>query len=163
MILICAASNGKNLENARRIAEQAKEIQLDTHTLDLVNLQWPLYSPLTEQKIKPPHFSSVQHTFSDASGFIFCSPEYNGSIPPVLSNLIAWLSVASDDFRGLFNGKMTALSTHSGGHGQKVLLAMRVQFSHLGCNVIGRDLVSTSDKPLRKEAIESVLRQFDSL
>lgn len=162
MILVCAASNGNNLANAKTIGEQAEQHGIEHQVLDLASLEWPLYSPLSENRGAPPNFSAVHDLFQNASAFVFCSPEYNGSIPPVLSNAIAWLSVSSDDFRVLFNGKPAALSTQSGGHGQKVLMAMRVQLSHLGCIVVGRDLVSFPDKPLREDSIKAVLFQLTS-
>jgi chromate reductase, NAD(P)H dehydrogenase (quinone) len=163
VILICAASNGNNLKNAQQISAEAKKRGIAHEVLDLVDLEWPLYSPNEKERGIPKNYASTQDVFALASGYLCCAPEYNGSIPPVLSNTIAWLSVVSDDFRALFNSKPVALSTHSGGAGQKVLLAMRVQFSHLGCNVIGRDLVSTSEKPLRDEAIQAVLEQLTKL
>jgi chromate reductase len=61
----------------------------------------------------------------------------------VLSNAIAWLSVGSLDFRILFNNRTVGLATHSGGGGQKVLLAMRQQLFHLGCTVLGREVLAT--------------------
>ena len=47
--------------------------------------------------------------------WVICAPEYNGSIPPILSNFIAWLSISGDDFRNLFNGQPIAIATFSGG------------------------------------------------
>jgi len=55
------------------------------------------------------------------------------------------------------------LATRSGGGGQKVLVAMRLQFSHLGCNVLGRELVTNSSKPLNEEAARGVLAQMGRL
>jgi NAD(P)H-dependent FMN reductase len=92
--------------------------------------------------------------------FSLLSPEYNGSIPPILTNAIAWLSTSSDDFRALFNGKLAALGTYSGGHGQKVLMAIRIQLSHLGCHVLGRELQANSKKPLQDRSIEAVLSEL---
>ena len=63
--------------------------------------------------------ASIMKKFIKASGFIICAPEYNGSIPPVLTNIIAWLSVMGDDWRLVFNGKIGLLATHSGGGGDR--------------------------------------------
>jgi len=37
------------------------------------------------------------------NALIIVSPEYNGSMPPVLNNAIAWVSRAGDDFKAIFN------------------------------------------------------------
>lgn len=161
VILICAASDGNNLKIAHTLSTEATALGLDNKVLDLVSLEWPLYSPTAERRGPPEKFPEVQDAFSRATGFVFCAPEYNGSIPPVLTSVIAWLSVASEDFRQLFNEKPVGLATHSGSGGQKVLLAMRVQMSHLGSNVVGRELLTTSQKPLRKESVHAILNQID--
>jgi len=59
----------------------------------------------------------------------------------------------------VFNGKPAAVATYSGGGGQKVLVAMRLQLSHLGCNVVGRELLTNKAKPLNEEAARTVLGQ----
>ena len=48
------------------------------------------------------------------------------------------MSREGDDFRRLFRDRTVALGTHSGGGGQHVIMAMRMQFSFLGCIVLGR-------------------------
>ena len=94
---------------------------------------------------------------------LFVAPEYNGSIPPTLSNTIAWLSTQTDDFRSLFTLKPVAIATHSGGGGQKVLVAMRLQLGHLGATVLGRELLTTSKKPLNEQSARAVLEQLKAL
>ena len=53
--------------------------------------------------------------------------------------------------------KPVMLATHSGGQGQKMLMDLRVQLSHLGCTVIGHDIATNKDKPLNRESVRSVL------
>ena len=91
---------------------------------------------------------------------MICAPEYNGSIPPVLNNAIAWLSVLDDDFRSLFNGRPIAIGTHSGGGGMEVLISMRIQLTHLGAEVIGRQLLSNFSKPAKDESIDDVVKRL---
>ena len=92
-----------------------------------------------------------------------CAPEYNGSIPPALSNAIAWLSVRSADFRALFQQRPVALGSHSGGGGHRVLVAMRQQFAYLGCTVLGRELLATAQKPLNPQSLTDLVGQLDRL
>jgi chromate reductase, NAD(P)H dehydrogenase (quinone) len=163
MLLICAASSGHNLVLAQKLQELSREQDIETAVLDLTEIHLPLFTPAEEKNGRPPALDPVERQFAAASGFLFCAPEYNGSIPPTLTNAIAWLSTQSDDFRALFNGKPVALATRSGGAGQKVLIAMRLQFSHLGCNVLGRELSTSSSKPLNEGAARNVLAQLSRL
>ena len=137
MLLICAASNGKNLVLARRLAELSAELGLEHEVLDVVALDWPMYTPARQEQGPPEDFDRVAALFHRASAYFMCAPEYNGSIPPTLTSLIAWLSVADEDFRSLFNHKRAAIASHSGGAGQKVMVAMRLQLSHLARHVFG--------------------------
>ena len=160
MLLVCAASNGKNLIMAHRIVQLAHAMNMPAELLDLTEVSLPLYTPQRDDGAPPEALGAVEPMFAQASAFFVCAPEYNGSIPPTLSNAIAWLSTQSDDFRALFNGKPVGLATHSGGGGQKVLVAMRLQFSHLGCNVVGREILTNAKKAFRDESAEWILRQL---
>lgn len=160
MLLICTASSGHNRTMVQRLSALATTEGITNTVLDLTEVDLPLYTPAQDDAGRPSALDEIEGIFERAQGMFFCAPEYNGSIPPTLSNAIAWLSTQSDDFRSLFNGKPVAIATHSGGGGQKVLVAMRLQFSHLGCNVIGRELLTRSSKPLREESALSILRQL---
>jgi NAD(P)H-dependent FMN reductase len=99
----------------------------------------------------------------DFKGFIVVAPEYNGVMPPVLNNAISWVSVSTDDWRLAFNEKIVALATHSGGGGAKGLQAMRIQFQHMGANVLSREILTTYEKPLNEEAANNILDQLEKL
>jgi chromate reductase len=162
MLLICAGSNGKNLTLATRLAELCTELEIEHELLDLVALGWPLYTP-DEQKVGTPEgFEAVAEQFHRAKSYLLCAPEYNGSIPPALTSVIAWLSVADDDFRTLFNGKRTGIASFSGGAGQKVMVAMRLQMAHLGGDVLGRELLCNFQKELNEDAAREVLQRLDT-
>lgn len=97
------------------------------------------------------------------SGYLIVSPEYNYSIPPVLTNVIAWISRSGDDFRKYFNGKTVQLATHSGGGGNDVINAMRTQFTKLGSLVMPREIITTYKKPLSEDSSYRILKQFIAL
>jgi NAD(P)H-dependent FMN reductase len=94
---------------------------------------------------------------------VICTPEYNGSIPPVLTSAIAWLSVQGSDFRSLFNGRPVVIATHSGGGGTTVLAALRLQLAHLGAVVVGRQLVSNSTTPAKDASISDLISRLIAL
>ena len=91
---------------------------------------------------------------------MICAPEYNGSIPPSLTNAIAWLSVTDDDFRSLFNGRPIAMATFSGGGGMELLVSLRIQLTHLGAQVVGRQLLSNHAKPAEDDSINDLVQRL---
>lgn len=163
MLLICAASSGHNLALANRLKELADEMGLPNTIVDLTAAPLPLFTPARDQDGRPEGLDDLEAAFANARGFVFLAPEYNGSIPPSLTNAIAWLSTQTSDFRSLFTLKPAAIGTHSGGGGQKVLVAMRLQFSHLGSTVLGRELLTNGSKPLNEQSARAILEQLGSL
>jgi NAD(P)H-dependent FMN reductase len=161
-ILILAASTGNNLELSRIWASVADEEGHSSEIVDLCSLGFALFTPALQKKGAPNGLRELEAKMAAADAWIICAPEYNGSIPPSLNNTIAWLSTNGDDFRGLFNGKPVGLSTHSGGGGDSVIAAMRMQFSYLGCNIIGRSILSRDSKAANPDAMKSIISQLIS-
>lgn len=164
-MLILAASNGHNLTLAARVAQEAQLQGHVCHVLDLVALGLPLYTPAAEAAGGGGHpgVEELAHQLRALGRLWVCAPEYNGSLPPTLNNALAWLSRGSADFRELFSGLPVALSSHSGGGGQKALSAMRLQFAHLGCSVLGRELLSSSQKPANPASITAMVAELQRL
>jgi chromate reductase len=159
-MLLLAASNGKNLELARMIAQRATALGHGHQILDLVALDLPLFTPPRQEQGGGEGLAVLAQALRTQRRLWVCAPEYNGSLPPTLVNAIAWLSTTTDNFRELFNGVPVALASHSGGGGQKVLSAMRLQFAHLGALVIGRELLSSPHKPANPDSIEAMLAEL---
>ncbi len=84
-------------------------------------------------------------------------------MPPVLNNAMAWTSRATESWRDAFNEKIVGLATHSGGGGQKGLQAMRIQFQHLGANILARELLTTYEKPLNEDSAKIMINQLVKL
>lgn len=160
-MLILSATHGTNLDLAKAFAAEATKQGASAEVLSLPELQLPLYDSLVSEA--GPGLALLEQALKQHKGLVICAPEYNGSIPPVVTNAIAWLSVSTEDFRALFNGRPVALATHSGGGGNKVALAMRQQLSHLGCTVLGREVVATSQKAANPEAIAALVTQLTAL
>ncbi|MDI9406551.1 MAG: NAD(P)H-dependent oxidoreductase [Chitinophagaceae bacterium] len=162
-VLVIAASNGQNLQLAERFAAAARAQGQSAEVLDLTAVELPLFTPRSQAAGTPPALAALQARLATASRWVICAPEYNGSIPPVLTSAIAWLSVQGDDFRALFNGRPVVIATHSGGGGTTVLTALRLQLAHLGAHVVGRQLVSNGSTPAKDESIADLITRLHHL
>ena len=163
MILICTASDGANLTLCRRVETLLKTRGVETYLVDLTAVDLPLYTSKLTQKPDGELMSSFSDLFQRANGYFFAAPEYNGSIPPTLSNAIAWLSTETEDFRSVFNHKPAVIATHSGGGGQKLLMSLRIQLSHLGVNVLGRELASKGDGAVQERSLIEAVDRLQTL
>ena len=159
-LLVIAASNGENLKLAQRFASQANALGQTAEVLDLTTVDLPLFTPRTQQQECPESVPALEQQLMPAPRWVICAPEYNGSIPPSLSNAIAWLSVQGNDFRALFNGRPVAMATFSGGGGMELLLSLRIQLTHLGAQVVGRQLLSNHAKPPKDDSIHDLLQRL---
>jgi len=157
------ASTGKNADLAKSCAELALELGHEADIVDICGLDFPLYTPETEAANEQIHgLMELMDALSASDGWIVCAPEYNGSMPPVLNNMIAWLSRQGDDFRKLFRLRRVALATVSGGGGQTCITAMRLQVAHLGCTVLGRTLIINKHRPKNQASIQKVIEELMS-
>jgi NAD(P)H-dependent FMN reductase len=161
MIIIFVASLNENMNLAKVLKEQVESLGKKSEIINLVELELPMYDSSKEQKDGIPNkVNLLIEKMEQAQGYIFVSPEYNFSLPPVLVNTIAWVSRVGDDFRKLFTLKPIQIATHSGGGGNDVSNAMRSQFTKLGSILLPRDIVVTYKKPINKESSHGVLSQF---
>ena len=160
-VLVIAASNGENLKLAQRFVDQTRAQGSSADLLDLTTLELPLFTPrVKEQEGMPNGIQPLQQQLMAAPRWVICAPEYNGSIPPVLTSAIAWLSVQGDDFRALFNGRPIAIASFSGGNGMELLVSLRIQLTHLGAQVVGRQLLSNYAKPAKDESIADLMQRL---
>ena len=162
-VLVITASNGENLMLADRFAVAARTLGQQAAVLDLTSVDLPLFTPRAMAAGTPAGLAELEARLNAAPRWVICAPEYNGSIPPVLTNAIAWLSVQSNDFRTLFNGRPIAMATRSGGGGHTVMAALRLQLAHLGAHVVGRQLVSNSTHPAKDDTITDLLQRLQRL
>ena len=160
-LLVITASNGENLRLAKRFIEASKRLDAKADLLDLTSLDLPLYNPRYHaQRGIPAAAQSLSTQMGSVPRWVICAPEYNGSIPPLFTSTLAWLSVQEKDFRNLFNGRPIAMATFSGGGGMELLLSLRIQLTHLGAQVVGRQLMSNNNKPAKDESIEDLLKRL---
>ena len=161
-ILVASANNNQKL--GLRLKELVTEANCEVELINLVDLRLPLYSTVEEEENGIPETAlDLATKILDTKAFIIVAPEYNGVMPPVLNNAMAWTSRATKDWRDAFNEKIVGLATHSGGGGAKGLQAMRIQFQHLGANILARELLTTYEKPLNEETAVSMIKALDKL
>ena len=157
LVFICA-SDGNNALLAREVETHAVAMGHSVEHVSLNEYDFPIYTVAREKAT--PVLEGIDRLIEvldrGEAWFVF-APEYNGTCPPVLNNTIAWLSREGDDFRRLFRDRGVALGTHSGGGGNHVIMAMRMQFSFLGCVVIGRSLLTNKKKPANPDTINAIL------
>ena len=100
------------LAAASLAAQGADVTRVDLSTFDL-----PLYSAALEAGAFPPDALRLKTLFAGQAGLLFVSPEYNGSLPPLLKNAIDWASRPTGD-EGLvaltaYRGKAAAVMSAS--------------------------------------------------
>ncbi len=162
-LLVITASNGENLKLAERFLIAGKKLNYACTLLDLTKSEndLPIFNPRHNSKDKvPANLGSINLQMQNHSHWVICAPEYNGSIPPILTNAIAWLSVQGKDFRSLFNERPIVIASFSGGGCMEVLLSMRIQLTHLGALVLGRQLSSNQSKIAEDSSINTILNQL---
>ena len=126
-----------------------------------MSIDLPMYTQKREKEKIPGDIFEFMRILEVADSIIFITPEYNGGVPPILSNFLAWISRSGkQDWRKCFNKKQAALATHSGNGGLRVLSALRVQLVYLGMNVIGREVVTTYDNELNQNDLVDVVNQL---
>jgi chromate reductase, NAD(P)H dehydrogenase (quinone) len=156
-VLVISASHGENLALAERFAEAARQQGAEAAVLDLTSVELPLFTSRLQGAAAPEALAGLQSQLAGSPRWVICAAEYNGSIPPVLTSAIAWLSVQGSDFRALFNERPVVIATYSGGGGHTVLTALRLQLAHLGAQVVGRQLVSNRSHPASDDSIADLL------
>ena len=154
-ICVITTSVGKNLELSETIVAHLKSHNVEVNLLNLVDLDLPLYSTVAETRHQAEVLVAPFKEKLNADGFIFVSPEYNGSTPPVFNNFLAWTSRSTKSWRETFNDKTALIATASAGNGVQALSIMRLQLSFIGMNVLGRQLISTMSKPAAQADIEA--------
>jgi len=82
-----------NARLARLAAQEARAAGAEAVVLDLADFALPLYNgDLEADAGLPAGALELKALFLSCNGFLIASPEYNGSISPLLKNAIDWVS-----------------------------------------------------------------------
>ena len=158
-ILLVSATRGKNHE----LAQDLKEIidnttSIDTAVINLESYGLALYMPDIETENETA--SALSAEFENADGFVFCAPEYNGGLPPILTNAFTWISVTTANWRDGFKDKYAVIATRSAGSGQRFLIAFRSQLEYMGTLVMPKTIVVTNTQSLNRKSAERTLQHL---
>jgi chromate reductase len=144
-ILVFAGSNRSGAYSGRtadaavgELASQGAEVT----RLSLADYPLPLMDEdLEREKGIPENAVKLARQIAAHDAILICTPEYNGSVPPLLKNAIDWVSrVKSDGGRALrpYPGRIVAVCSSSAGHfaGIRAASHLRAILSHLGMEVL---------------------------
>ena len=162
-VLIISATLNNNYSLSKALSDYLKELDMDSTIISLENYKLPIYTDHVFETEKNDHKKTIesltQHLVNH-KGLIICGPEYNGSIHPIINNVIAWISTSTDYWRDAFKDKVALIGTSSGGPGNKFIATMKIQLEHLGCVVMPRSISANKSNPLDKESTNKILKQF---
>jgi NAD(P)H-dependent FMN reductase len=124
--------------NRKLAALAARVAQAAGATVDLASLQEfdvPLYNgDLEASQGIPQGAYDFQRRLLASDAFIISSPEYNGSMPGVIKNLVDWTSrFRPQPFDGRHGLLLSASPSMAGGN--RGLWVLRMPFEHLGARI----------------------------
>ena len=158
-VLIISATGGTNLILGNKISNL---LETDKEVINLEKFKMPLYTS-QEPIVDDILISTLSKKFIESRGLIFCAPEYNGGSPPILINIITWLSVSTENWRDAFNNKISLIATHSGGGGNSFTSSFRIQLEHMGSIVYPRNIIVNSKEKFNSDSVKKILRGFTNL
>ncbi|WP_322786483.1 NADPH-dependent FMN reductase [Afifella pfennigii] len=147
-VLVVPGSFRTGSLNTRLAALATKKLALrgaEVRRISLADYQMPIYNgDLEKESGTPAAAQKLAEQFMAHDAVLLVSPEYNASIPPVLSNAIDWMS---RDGVAPFRDRVFALAAASPGPfgGVRVALALRqmLEASGLGALVIPEHFLLT--------------------
>lgn len=144
-ILVFAGSIRAGAYSGRTADAAQKELALQGAEVTRISLaDYPL--PIMDEDLEAEHgvpekAIGLARLFAANDGILIATPEYNGSIPPLLKNAIDWISrVRTDADRPLrpLPGRVVAICSSSEGHfaGIRSAAHLRAVLDHIQMDVI---------------------------
>lgn len=148
-ILVFAGSTRSGAYSGKTADVAQKELALQGAEVTRISLaDYPL--PFMDQDLEaeegvPENAIRLARLFVDHDGILIATPEYNGSLPPLLKNAIDWISrVREHDGHRLqpLRAKVVAICSSSNGHfaGIRSASHLRQILAHIQMDVIAPQL-----------------------
>jgi len=143
-ILAFASSTRRESFNKKLVAiaaQGAREAGADVTLIDLKDFPLPLFDQdLEAEQGMPENGQELKKLYIDHDGLLIASPEYNGSFPAVLKNVIDWVSRPAPGEPSLvaFRGKVATLMSAGPGAlgGRRGLVHVRSLLGDIGVIVL---------------------------
>ena len=119
--LLFLAGSTREASLSKQVAKAAHKIAnkngVDAIFVDLRDYPMPIYDgDLEESDGLPENAKKLKSLFAESDGYFIVTPEYNGFFPPLLKNVIDWMSRPDDENIGnAYIGKVAALAGSSPG------------------------------------------------
>lgn len=165
-IVIISATSGQNYILSKDINSLLKELKVSVEIVNLEKYDIPLFTASNYESIKldvVKKINNIVATLISANGIIICAPEYNGNIPPILINMISWISVSTPNWRDGFINKVSLVASNSGGSANKYNMSMKNQLEHLGSVVYPRFVCVNDNNPFNTKSVKKILKDFINL
>ncbi|WP_255991641.1 NADPH-dependent FMN reductase [Chitinolyticbacter albus] len=125
---------------ARAAADELERQGAAYTWLDLADHPLPIYDGDLEAQGLPENARALRKLFAAHSGFVIANPEYNGSITPLLKNVLDWVSRKDESVKAIepyANKTALLLSTSPGSlAGQRALRHTREILTSLNVIVL---------------------------
>ena len=123
------------------LAEGARAAGAQVTLIELRDYPLPVYDGDIEAAGMPPQMRQLQQLMREHDGLLISTPEYNGSMPALVKNILDWISRPMEDGRmgtALFQDKVAGIVSASPGAlgGLRSLLVLRDALAKLGLVVV---------------------------
>ncbi|OCW56081.1 NADPH-dependent FMN reductase [Hoeflea olei] len=174
-ILVIPGSNRSGSFNVSLAAAVSVELARQGADVTRISLiDYPL--PIVDEDLKaasgiPENAMKLGRLIAAQDGVFLCCPEYNSSIPPLLKNMIDWVSLISKDGDRPFRpwaGRFVALGSASDGklsgirglyHVRSVMMNVGTQVISEQCSLGGASKGFDEDGRIRDERTQSMLEK----
>jgi len=121
--------------------------------INLVDANLPLYTPEAELVASPELIKQIDTLYKmilDADQLQFFQPQYNGSLPPITTNFIAWISrrntliAEPGNWRDAFNNKPVHIYSYSAGTSANMVKHFKELLGYFGA---GEVTITTTTTP----------------
>ena len=123
------------------LAEGARAAGAQVTLIELRDYPLPVYDGDIEAAGMPAQARQLQQLMREHDGLLISTPEYNGSMPALVKNILDWISRPMEDGRmgtALFQDKVAGIVSASPGAlgGLRSLLGLRDALAKLGLVVV---------------------------